>query len=82
MTYTSDLREFENRVRAQQRWVTNRNRVVVGIGSYKLEQMSDLMAEINLTGQLGAPGFVLFSYDDAEVRHFLPVLAGATGSTR
>jgi uncharacterized lipoprotein YddW (UPF0748 family) len=74
MTYTSDLRDFENRVRGQQRSVANRNQVVVGIGSYKLERMTDLMAEINLTRQLGAPGFVLFSYDDSDARHFLPAL--------
>ena len=74
MTYTPDLRDFENRVRGQQRSVANRNQVVVGIGSYKLERMNDLMAEINLTRQLGAPGFVLFSYDDSEARQFLPAL--------
>jgi uncharacterized lipoprotein YddW (UPF0748 family) len=75
MTYTSDLRDFENRVRKQQSSAGNRNRVVVGIGSYKLERMSDLMTEIGLARQLGAPGFVLFSYDDIEARRFLPNLA-------
>jgi len=82
MTYTPDLRDFENRVRKQQNWVGNRNRVMVGIGSYKLERMSDLMAEIDLTRRLNAPGFVLFSYDDAEARHLLPDLASASSPTR
>jgi len=60
MTYTPDLRDFENRVRGQQRSVANRNQVVVGIGSYKLERMNDLMAEINLTRSLAHRGLCCF----------------------
>lgn len=80
MTYTSDLRDFENRVRKQEGWVGPRNRLAVGIGSYKLERASDLVAQINLTRRLGAPGFVLFSYDDAEARHLLPNLTSSTNA--
>jgi uncharacterized lipoprotein YddW (UPF0748 family) len=82
MTYTPDLRDFEARVRKQQIWTGNRNRVIVGIGSYKLERMGDLMGQINATRQLGAPGFVLFSFDDAESRHFLPDLSSPANPTR
>lgn len=82
MSYTSDLRDFENRVRKQESWVGNRNRLVVGIGSYKLERRSDLLAQIDWTRRLSLPGFVLFSYDDAEARHFLPDLESPANATR
>jgi uncharacterized lipoprotein YddW (UPF0748 family) len=75
MTYTPDLRDFEMKVRKQQAWATQRSKVVVGIGAWKFDRMSQLAAQITMTRQLGAPGFVLFSYDDAEARNFLPNLA-------
>jgi hypothetical protein len=34
--------------------------------------MSQLVDQITAVRQLGAPGFVLFSYDDCAVRDFLP----------
>ena len=77
MTYRPDAREFEVFVRKQQSW-GGRGRVVVGIGSWKLERMSDLRAQIETTRRLGAPGFALFSYDDAAARNSLPDL-GAVG---
>ena len=77
MTYTPDLRDFETQVQKQQVWAAQRNRVVVGIGSWKFDRMSELAAQIMMTRQLGAPGFVLFSYDDAEARSFLPDLSGS-----
>jgi len=72
MTYRTDLREFAELVRKQQTWAGNRAKIVPGIGSWKFERMSDLSSEIDATRQLGAPGFVLFSYDDAAARNFLP----------
>ena len=75
MTYTPDLREFERLVRKQQSWATGRGQLVVGIGSWKFAQMAPLSAEIDITRRLGAAGFALFSYDDAEARNFLPNLA-------
>ncbi|HUI05699.1 MAG TPA: family 10 glycosylhydrolase [Verrucomicrobiae bacterium] len=77
MTYTPDLREFETEIQKQQIWATQRNKVVVGIGSWKFDRFSQLVDEITMTRQLGAPGFVLFSYDDAEARNFLPDLSGS-----
>ena len=74
MTYTPDLREFEVRVRQQQAWA-RRNQLVVGIGSWKLARQDALLAQISAARALGAPGFVLFSYDDAAEREFLPNLA-------
>ncbi|HVM60127.1 MAG TPA: family 10 glycosylhydrolase [Verrucomicrobiae bacterium] len=78
MTYTPDLREFATRIRKEQMWASQRNKVVVGIGSWKFDRMSQLTAQIGATRQLGAPGFVLFSYDDSAARNFLPELGGAT----
>ncbi len=76
MTYTPDLHEFETRVSKQQNWMGSRNKVVVGIGSYKFQQMTGLRSEIDLTRRMGAPGFVLFSWDDAVARNFLPDVNG------
>jgi uncharacterized lipoprotein YddW (UPF0748 family) len=73
MSYTANLRDFEDRVRHQQARAP-RNQVAIGIASYKCQEMSTLMSEINLVRRLGAPGFVLFSWDDAEARDFLPNL--------
>jgi uncharacterized lipoprotein YddW (UPF0748 family) len=72
MTYRPELREFEALVRKQQAWAPRRNQVVVGIGSWKFDRMSQLVDQITAVRQLGAPGFVLFSYDDCAVRDFLP----------
>jgi uncharacterized lipoprotein YddW (UPF0748 family) len=78
MTYTPDLRDFESKIRREQVWASQRNKVVVGIGSWKFDRMSQLTAQINATRLLGAPGFVLFSYDDSAARNFLPVLGIST----
>jgi uncharacterized lipoprotein YddW (UPF0748 family) len=75
MTYTPDLGNFQAAVQKQQAWAAQRNRVVVGIGSWKFDRMSDLAAQIMMTRQLRAPGFILFSYDDAAARGFIPNLA-------
>jgi uncharacterized lipoprotein YddW (UPF0748 family) len=74
MTYRTDVREFAELVRKQQAWAGNRAKIVPGIGSWKFERMSDLRTEIDTARRLGAPGFVLFSYDDAAARDFLPNL--------
>jgi uncharacterized lipoprotein YddW (UPF0748 family) len=78
MTYTPDLRDFESKVRKQQVWATQRNKVVVGIGAWKFDRLSQVSAQITAARQLGVPGFVLFSYDDAAARNFLPDLRAAT----
>lgn len=78
MTYTPDVRDFETKVRKEQMWASQRNKVVVGIGSWKFDRMSQLTTQILMTRQLGAPGFVLFSYDDAATRNFLPELGPST----
>jgi len=70
MNYTTDEREFEQRCRA-----AGRDRVIVGIGSWKMRRLEEVQAEIEITRRLGAPGFALFSYDDAEARDFLPHVA-------
>ena len=67
MNYTPDNREFEQRCR-----VAGRDRVVVGIGSWKMKDLGEVQAQIGVTRRLGATGFALFSYDDAAARDFLP----------
>ncbi len=73
MTYVPDLRDFESKVQKEQ-ISAPRSKVVVGIGSWKFDRMSQLTAQIAMVRHLGAPGFVLFSYDDAATRNFLPNL--------
>jgi uncharacterized lipoprotein YddW (UPF0748 family) len=74
MTYTPDLHDFESKLLKQQAWASQRTKVVVGIGSWKFDHLSQLSAQIAAARQLGVPGFVLFSYDDAAARSFLPDL--------
>ena len=78
MTYTPDLYDFQSKLLKQQAWASQRNKVVVGIGSWKFDHLSQLSAQIAAARQLGAPGFVLFSYDDAAARSFLPDLNNST----
>lgn len=73
MSYTTDPHDFEMRIRRQQAWV-GRDRLVIGIGSYKFKEMAPLRREIDTVRRFRAPGFVLFSYDDAAARDFLPNL--------
>ncbi len=75
MTYTTNPADFEARIRAQQT-ATRRDRVVVGIGSWKFEKPADVATQIATVRRLGAPGFALFSYDDCAARNFLPNVAG------
>ena len=75
MTYSTDLREFEARIRTQQA-VAPRGRIVIGIASWKLQHSNDLWSQIGVVRRLGAPGFSLFSYDDCAARDFLPSLGG------
>jgi uncharacterized lipoprotein YddW (UPF0748 family) len=74
MTYTTDPRDFDAQIRKQQLAARSRNQIVVGIGSWKLERLSQLEDRIERVRRHGAPGFVLFSYDDAAARNFLPRL--------
>jgi len=76
MTYTAPLPDFEARVRAE-RAILPGNKVVVGIGSWKLKQFSDLAGQIGIVRRNGASGFALFSYDDCAARNFLPNLTGS-----
>jgi uncharacterized lipoprotein YddW (UPF0748 family) len=69
MNYTPDNREFEQRCRA-----AGTDRVVEGIGSWKMKSLVEVQAQIEIGRRLGAPGFALFSYDDAAARNFLPAL--------
>jgi uncharacterized lipoprotein YddW (UPF0748 family) len=70
MNYTPDAREFEQRCR-----VAGRDRVVVGIGSWKMQRLDEVQAQIETTRRLGASGFALFSCDDMMARDFWPNVA-------
>lgn len=71
MTYTTPLADFEARVR-NQLTVVPRSRLVVGIGSWKLRELSDIQAQVSVVRRHGAAGFAMFSYDDFAARNVLP----------
>ena len=70
MNYTPDAGEFEQRCRQ-----APRGRTVVGIGSWKMQRLEEVTAQIQIARKYGARGFALFSYDDAAARDFLPKVA-------
>jgi len=71
MTYTAPLADFEARVRNQLATVPGQN-LVVGIGSWKLRQLTDITAQVDVVRRYGASGFAMFSYDDFAGRNVLP----------
>jgi uncharacterized lipoprotein YddW (UPF0748 family) len=74
MTYTTTTTDFEALIRKQRTWAPRRDQLVIGIGSWKMEQMSQLTGQIEIVRREGLNGFALFSYDDAAKRQFLPLL--------
>jgi len=75
MNYTTDARDFELRCRETLRFVP-RDRVVMGIGSWKFDPPGGMIGQIEMTRGLSLGGFALFSYDDAAARQALPNLIG------
>lgn len=75
MNYTPDPRDFEQRCRAVLSLVP-RERVVMGIGSWKFDRLEGVIGQIETVRRLGVGGIALFSYDDATARQGLPNLAG------
>ena len=73
MNYSTDASEFEARGRAANA-VAPRDRIVVGIASWKMQRLGEVQAQIGTTRRLGTLGFALFSYDDAAARELLPAL--------
>ena len=72
MNYTTNAHDFEERCRGVLKYAP-RDRVVMGVAEWKFQQLDELNRQVALCRQLGLAGFALFSYDDAAVRHFLPV---------
>ncbi|MBM3861323.1 MAG: hypothetical protein FJ395_16980 [Verrucomicrobia bacterium] len=71
MTYTAPLADFETRVRGQRETVPGQQ-LVVGIGSWKLRELADITAQVEIVRRHGAAGFAMFSYDDFAGRNVLP----------
>lgn len=73
MTYTAPLADFEARVRVQPATIPHQ-KLIVGIGSWKLKQTGDIAAQIAIVRRHGAAGFAMFSYDDFATRNFVPTV--------
>jgi uncharacterized lipoprotein YddW (UPF0748 family) len=74
MNYVTDPADFAGRLQETQA-AARPGKVVCGIGSWKFKDKTALTRQINTTRRLGASGFILFSWDDAAARKFLPNLA-------
>ena len=61
MAYTPDPEIFEDRIRIA-RQSSSRSRLWAGIGAYKLDG-EGILQQVRLSRQLGADGFVVFSYN-------------------
>ena len=61
MAYTSEPEIFEDRIRVA-RHSSSRSRMWAGIGAYKLDG-EGIIQQVRLSRQLGADGFVVFSYN-------------------
>ena len=77
MTYTPNPTEFTALIRNQLNWTGHSRRLVVGIGSWKFAERSQLRTQLDITRRLGANGFALFSYDDCAARDFFPTVGRA-----
>lgn len=75
MNYVTDPVQFDLRTRQTLATVAHPRQLVVGIGSWKFNDLAGVRAQIAATRRAGVPGFALFSYDDAAARVFLPDLA-------
>jgi len=73
MIYSGDPQEFARRLAQWPAWVP-RGRSVIGVASWKCEQLPDLWRQITAVRGSGLAGFALFSYDDCAARGFLPNL--------
>ncbi|MFA0750256.1 MAG: hypothetical protein SLRJCFUN_000659 [Candidatus Fervidibacter sp.] len=79
MDYTADTSLFAERVKEQVTEVNGTVPIAPGIGAYLLDDEWQFLEQVKVARDLGADGFVVFSYNIAPLRDFLAALTlGAT----
>lgn len=79
MNYTTNPQRFELYVSRQEKWLAGKGTFVSGIGlyadGYKFEGPRQALEQIRVARAHGSKGFVIFNYNPALVRDYLPALA-------
>lgn len=79
MDYTANATLFAERVKEQVTEVNGTVPIAPGIGAYLMDDEWQLVEQVKIARDLGADGFVVFSYNIAPLRDFLAALTlGAT----
>lgn len=79
MNYSADNNAFFERVREQVLEVNGQIPIAIGIGAYLHTDEWQFIEQVKIARDLGADGFVIFSYNIAPLKDFLAVLTlGAT----
>lgn len=79
MDYNANNETFTERVREQVMEVNGQIPIAPGIGAYLLDDEWQFVEQVKIIRDLGADGFVMFSYNIAPLKEFLSALAlGAT----
>jgi len=79
MDYTADNDAFFERVREQVMEVNGQIPIAIGIGAYLHTDEWQFVEQVKIARDLGADGFVIFSYNIAPLKDFLAALTlGAT----
>lgn len=74
MNYTNDTNYLRRLTEAQVRAVAGRCPLYIGIGAWRHESIATLVDQIQATRELGADGFVLFSYEAGRTSEFISLL--------
>lgn len=75
MNYFPTGEFLEGRIRRQVQAVGGTAPVYIGLGTWQMQDASDLAAQIELARELGADGYVLFHYDDLTLaEEWMPLL--------
>jgi len=79
MNYTTNPQRFELYVSRQEKWLAGLGTYVSGIGIYAdgfdFQGPQQALDQIKVAREHGSKGFVIFNYNEALVRDYLPSLA-------
>lgn len=79
MNYTADTSTFAERVREQVSEINGQIPIAPGIGAYLMDEEWQLIEQVKVARDLGADGFVIFTYHIPPIKDFLTALTlGAT----
>ncbi len=75
MDYLTETEALRRKVQKQMGWVYGQAPLYVGLGSWQLQDVSDLADQMALTRRLGADGYVLFHFSDPTLTgEWMPLL--------